>query len=56
MIEKHYANVTQTARELGIARMTVYRWLKAGRLTAEKPGREVLIPRWLVELEKEKKK
>lgn len=53
---KYYMNIADAARELGVSRMTIYRWLKAGRMTGDKVGKYILIPRWLLELEKEKRK
>ena len=53
---KYYTNIADAARELGVSRMTIYRWLKAGRMTGDKVGKYNLIPKWIVELEKEKRK
>jgi len=55
MIEKYFADRKQAVEELGICRMTLYRWLKAGRLTAEKINRTILIPRWQIDLERSKR-
>lgn len=46
----------QVAEVLGINRLTVWRWIKEGRFDIQRVGREVLIPRWEVELLKMEKK
>lgn len=43
MISDHYVTKAEAARKLGVNRLTIWRWIKAGRLPAEKVGREVLI-------------
>ena len=40
----------ETAEVLGVNRLTVWRWIKAGRFDVQRVGREVLIPKWEVEL------
>jgi excisionase family DNA binding protein len=35
---------------LGVDRTTIWRWAKEGRIEIQRVGREVLIPRWEVEL------
>lgn len=45
----------QVAEALGINRITVWRWIKEGRFDIQRVGREVLIPKWEVELIKAKK-
>lgn len=40
----------QVAEVLGINRLTVWRWIKEGRFDIQRVGREVLIPKWEVEL------
>jgi len=46
----------QAATELGVTKMTIWRWVRAGRFTACSIDKQINIPRWQVELEKEKKK
>ncbi len=45
----------QVARRLSVNRITVWRWIKSGKFSAQHVGREVLIPKWEVDLIKEKR-
>jgi len=45
MIADQYATKAEAARLLGVSSPTIWRWVKIGKLTAERIGREVLIPR-----------
>lgn len=41
----------QVARELGVNQLTIWRWIKEGKLNAQRLGKQVvLIPKWEVEL------
>lgn len=40
----------EAAEVLGVNRMTIWRWIKEGRFDIQRVGREVLIPKWEVEL------
>ena len=40
--DKYFA-ISETARELNVTRQTISRWIKQGRLSAERIGRETLI-------------
>ena len=40
----------QVARKLGVSRITIWRWIKEGRFNVQRVGREVLIPKWEVDL------
>lgn len=44
-LKDSYFTVAQAAEELGVTRKTISRWLADGKLSAEKVGREKLIPR-----------
>lgn len=44
-LKDSYYTVSQAAKELGVTRQSVSRWLNEGILSAEKVGREKLIPR-----------
>ena len=35
---------------LGVNRITIWRWIKNGKFDIQQVGREVLIPKWEVEL------
>lgn len=45
----------QAADLLGINRLTVWRWIKGGTFNVQRIGGIVLIPKWEVELIKEKR-
>ena len=55
MIREQVYTITETAKLLGVNRVTIRRWIKAGKLHAENIGGVVLIPKWEVELLKTKK-
>jgi excisionase family DNA binding protein len=40
----------QVADLLNVNRVTIWRWLKAGKFNTQKVGGVVLIPKWEVEL------
>ena len=44
-IKDSYYTVSQAAKELGVTRQSISRWLNTGVLSAEKVGREKLIPK-----------
>ena len=46
----------QAARLLDVTRITIWRWVKSGRFNVQYIGRGTLIPKWEVELVKEKRK
>ena len=46
----------EAAKVLGVTPVTVWRWIKEGRLDIQRVGREVLIPKWEVELLKVSKR
>lgn len=43
------SSVTEAARILGVHRATIWRWVKAGKLSGKRIGAVVLIPRGAVE-------
>jgi len=43
MLSDKYFTITQAAQYTGFTRQTISRWVKMGKLTSEKVGREVLI-------------
>jgi excisionase family DNA binding protein len=49
-ITDHFYTITQAAAVLGVNRLTIWRRTKQGELDIERIGREVLIPKWQVEL------
>jgi excisionase family DNA binding protein len=49
-ISEFFYTEAQAARILGVNRITVWRWIRAGKFDAQKIGREVIIPRWQVDL------
>ncbi len=42
----------QAAQALNVNRLTIWRWIKEGKLDIQRVGREVLIPKWEIELMK----
>jgi len=40
----------QAAKELGVNRLTIWRWIKSGKFNIQRVGREVLIPKWEVDI------
>ena len=42
-LKDSYFTITQAARELGVTRQTISRWIEQGKLSAERVGREILI-------------
>jgi excisionase family DNA binding protein len=43
-MEERYLSLTEAAAALDISERTTYRWIKAGKLRAYKPGRDYRIP------------
>jgi excisionase family DNA binding protein len=54
-IGDYFFTEKQAAKLLGINRITVWRWVKNGKLNAQYICGIVLIPKWEVELLKTKK-
>ena len=44
-----FVGVTDAARRLGVCRMTVWRWVKAGKVPVRRIGRTALIEKKVVE-------
>jgi len=55
-IAEYFYTEGQAAQVLGVNRITVLRWVKQNRFNIQRVGREVLIPKWEVELMKTKQK
>ena len=51
-ISEFFYTQTQMAGLLGVDRTTIWRWAKEGKVDIQRVGREVLIPKWEVELMK----
>jgi excisionase family DNA binding protein len=49
-LREYFFTSGEAARILSINRITVWRWIKSGRLNVQRIGREVLVPKWQVEL------
>ena len=49
-ISEYFYTEAQAARILDVNRITIWRWIRAGKFNAQKIGREVIIPKWEVEL------
>jgi excisionase family DNA binding protein len=48
-MEDRYLSLTEARDALGISERTAYRWIKAGKLRAFKPGRDYRIPESAIE-------
>ncbi|MFC1897551.1 helix-turn-helix domain-containing protein [Chloroflexota bacterium] len=44
-LKDEYLTISQGAKELGVTRQTISRWIKEGKIPAEKIGRETIIER-----------
>jgi excisionase family DNA binding protein len=49
-IVDYFYTEDQAAKQLNVNRITIWRWIKEGRFDIQRIDREVLIPRWKVEL------
>jgi excisionase family DNA binding protein len=54
-LSEFFYTVGQVAKLLDVSRITVWRWAKEGKFNAQFIGREALIPRWEVEILREKR-
>jgi len=54
-LAEYFLTASQAALRLGVARITIWRWIKEGRFNVQRIGREAFIPKWEVELIKEAK-
>lgn len=52
-ITNYFYTEQQVSAHLGLSRVTIWRWMKDGRFNIQRVGREVLIPKWEIELLKE---
>ena len=50
MIREYVYTIQEAAEALDVKRVTVSRWIAAGRLFGENIGGVVLLPRWAVEM------
>jgi excisionase family DNA binding protein len=55
-IVDYFYTAQQATKVLGINRITIWRWMKSGKITFQQVGREVLIPKWEIDLIKTKRK
>lgn len=55
-IADYFFTETQAAKELGVNRITIWRWINSGRFNIQRIGRIVFIPKWEVEILKTKTK
>lgn len=49
-IKDYFFSIIETAELLNVSRVTVWRWLKSGKVDGEFVGNSHLIPRWQVHL------
>ena len=52
----YFYTENQAAKLLKVNRITIWRWINSGQFNIQRVGREVLIPKWEVDLTKEDKK
>jgi excisionase family DNA binding protein len=55
-IRDYFYTAKESAKLLDINRITIWRWVKEGKFDTQYIGREVLIPKWQIDLIKEKKR
>lgn len=46
---------SQAAKKLGVTRVIIWRWVKEGRFNGQHVGREMLVPKWEVDVISEAK-
>jgi excisionase family DNA binding protein len=46
----HFYTESQAAKELGINRITIWRWIKSGRFNIQRIGKVVFIPKWEIDI------
>jgi excisionase family DNA binding protein len=49
-ISDFFYTETEAAKFLGVSRITIWRWIKQGKLDAQRVGGVVFIPKWQMEL------
>lgn len=49
-ISDYFYTEAQAAKQLGVNRITIWRWIKAGKLNVQKFGSVVFIPKVEIEL------
>lgn len=54
-IADYFYTEQQVATILGLNRITIWRWVKAGKLNIQRIGGVVLIPKWEIDLLKAKR-
>lgn len=53
-ISEFFYTESQATKVLRVNRLTIWRWIKAGRFNVQRVGTAVLIPKWEVDFLKEK--
>lgn len=49
-IMDYFYTEQEAARLLGVNPITIWRWIKEGKIDLQRVGREVLIPKWEVDM------
>lgn len=44
MTEKTLFSIEEAAEKCGVSRMTIYRWIKAGKIKPERIGKKQMVP------------
>ena len=52
-ISDYFCTESQAATLLNVNRVTIWRWINSGKFNTQRVGREILIPKWEVELIRE---
>ena len=46
----YFYTAQEASRILNVNRLTIWRWMKSRKITFQRVGREVLIPKWEIDL------
>ena len=55
LISNYFYTLGDAARELGVTRICIWKWIQRGKIQGQKIGRETVFPKWEIELLKEKR-
>jgi len=56
LISDYFYTLGDAARELGVSRICIWKWIQQGKIYGQKVGRETVFPIWEIELLKEQRK
>ena len=55
LISNYFYTLGDAARELGVTRICIWKWIQSGKIQGQKVGRETIFPKWEIELLKERR-